>query len=178
MVDTKLHMICIWILLCAFCACPQGVCSRWWMVMFLNFATLCFFICLLKELGSEHAKSHWLHVYIFLQCACSNDSSNCLAERMYGHIGCICATFLRCVFSNVSSNGLPQRMHSHTGCICLTFLHCGFPNDSPNSLDQSRHSHICCICLAFLHCVCSNVSSNGLHEKMHLFDKCHIKCCA
>ena len=58
MVDTTLHMICIWIHLCAFCAWPQGVCSRWW--MFLNF-----FICLLKELGSEHAKSHWLHLLYF-----------------------------------------------------------------------------------------------------------------
>ena len=29
------------------------------------FPQLCLFICLLKDLGSEHAKSHWRHLFIF-----------------------------------------------------------------------------------------------------------------
>ena len=45
---------------------------------------------------------------------------------MYFPIGCIFWTYLHCAFSNESSNCLFEKMHSHTGCICLTFLQCLF----------------------------------------------------
>ena len=64
-------MICIWILLCAFCACPQGVCSRWWMEMFLNFATMCFLYVFSKNLGQSMQNHTDCICYIFLQCAYS-----------------------------------------------------------------------------------------------------------
>ena len=34
--------------------------------------------------------------------------------------------FLHCALSNVSSNCLPEKMQSHIGCICLAFLHLCF----------------------------------------------------
>ena len=109
-----LHLISFMRFLCLASGCLLEVMNEW---MFLNFDTMCFFICLLKELGSEHAKSHWLHVYIFLQCAFSNVSSNRLSEKRQSHIGCICLTFLQCAFSNASPNCLPEKMHNHIGCI-------------------------------------------------------------
>ena len=170
MVDTKLHMICIWILLCAFCACPQGVCSRWWMEMFLNFATMCFFICLLKELGPEHAKSHWLHLLYFSPVCILKVSSNRLSKKRQSHIGCI--SFLQCVLSNVSSSWLPEKRQIHIGCIYLAFHQCAFSNVSSNRLPKERHCHIGCTCLTFLHCAFSNVALNCLQEKMYN----HIGC--
>ena len=35
-----------------------------WLHLFY-FSLLCIFICVLRELGSEHAKSHWLHLFRF-----------------------------------------------------------------------------------------------------------------
>ena len=154
MVDTKLHMICIWILLCAFCACPQGVCSRWWMEMFLNFATMCFFICLLKELGPEHAKSHWLHLLYFSPVCILKVSSNRLSKKRQSHIGCI--SFLQCVLSNVSLSWLPET-NSH-------WLHLfGF-------------SPVCVFKCLFK----SPAQREALSHWLHLFDfspLCFFKCC-
>ena len=129
-----------WILLCAFCACPQGVYSRWWMEMFLNFATMCFFICLLKELGPEHAKSHWLHLLYFSPVCILKVSSNRLSKKRQSHIGCI--SFLQCVLSNVSSSWLPEKRQIHIGCIYLAFHQCAFSNVSSNRLPKERHCHI------------------------------------
>ena len=53
-----------------------------------------------------------------------------LDQSVYSHISCICLVFLHCAFSNVSSNCLPQKRHSRIGCICLTFLQCAFSNVS------------------------------------------------
>ena len=46
----------------------QKVCSRLQIVTFLLspvYTGLCLFMCLLKELGSDQAKSHWLHLFHF-----------------------------------------------------------------------------------------------------------------
>ena len=88
--------------------------------------SLCIFKCLLKLIVCKDAKSHWLHLFEFFDCAFSNVSSNRLPVRMQSNIGCICLTFLRCAFSNVSSNCLLVRMQSKIGCISFTFLRCEF----------------------------------------------------
>ena len=52
-----------------------------------------FFNCLLKLSAWTDAKSHWLHLYAFLQSEFSNVSSNCLPVQMQSRIGCICMLF-------------------------------------------------------------------------------------
>ena len=102
----------------------------------------------------------------FLRCGFSNESSDCLPERMQIHIGCVYLIFLHGVLSYESSNCLPVRMQSHTVCICLIFLHCVFSNVSSNCLPQMEHSHTCCICLSFVqgHCCrsCMQKRANAL----------------
>ena len=46
----------------------RSICWRWQMLTFPFspfYTALCLFICLLKELGTEQAKSHWLHLFHF-----------------------------------------------------------------------------------------------------------------
>ena len=99
----------------------------------------------------------------FLQCAFSNESSNCGPQQMQSHICCICLALPGfCAFSNVSSNWMVEMQQSHTGCICMTFRHCVFTNESSNCLLEWMQSQIGCISLTFLHCVFSDGSSNCL----------------
>jgi len=55
----------------------------------LNFSPLCLFKCKLKWPNREEVNSHWLHLFRFLHCAFSNESSNGLFEKMHSHIDCI-----------------------------------------------------------------------------------------
>ena len=64
---------------------------------------MCLFTCLLKELGSVHAKSYGLHMFDFSPLCVFKCVLNGLPDWMHNHIGCICLTFLRCEFSNVFS---------------------------------------------------------------------------
>ena len=134
--------------------CPHIACPRWCIVTLVAFVWLfsfghfqmnsqiaCTIGCIVTLVAFV-----WLFSTVF-----SNVPLNCLPEKRYSHIGCICSTFLHCVSSNVSSNGLPERMHSYIGCICLTFLHCVFSNDSAKYLHKRKQSYIGCICLTFPH---------------------------
>ena len=83
MVDTTLHMICIWIHLCAFCVLKVSA-------------------------RGDECFSTFSYV-----------SSKNLGQSMQSHTDCICYIFLQCAFSNVSSNCLPGRMQSHIGYISV-----------------------------------------------------------
>ena len=82
---------------------------------------------------------HSLHLLDFLQCVCSNVSSNRLPERRHIHTGCIYFFLGHCVLSNVCSKHLYKRKQSRTGCICLTFLQCAFSNGFSKCLYVGMH---------------------------------------
>ena len=78
-------------------------------------------------------------MFDFLQCVCTNVSSNRLPQRRHIRTGCIYSFLGHCVFSNVCSKRLYKRKRSRTGCICLTFLHCAFSNGSSKCLYVAMH---------------------------------------
>ena len=62
------------------------------------------------------AKSHWLHLYAFL-----NVSSTCLPEQMQSRIGCICALFHQGSFQMFSKIACLNRWKVTNGCTCTLF---------------------------------------------------------
>ena len=49
-------------------------------------------------------------------------SSNRLIQRRHSHIGYICLAFPHCELSNESSNCISEKIHDYTGCIFWIFL--------------------------------------------------------
>ena len=59
--------------------------------------------------------------FFFLHCALS---SNRLIQWRHSHIGYICLAFPHCELSNESSNCISEKIHNYTGCIFWIFLQC------------------------------------------------------
>ena len=90
-----------------------------------QFCTLAMFSNRLPERMQNHTGCNCL---ISLHCVFSNVSSKFLHRWMHNHTGCKCLFFSNEFFSssNESSNCLPERLRNHSVYICLTFPHCGF----------------------------------------------------
>ena len=123
------------------------------MHIYTGYICLVFLRCVSLNVSSNYLQKRMqIHIYYicvtFLCCV----SHLCVFSK-YLHRGCTCSTFLHCVFSNESSNCLPQRMKTHIGCICLICLHCAFLNVPLKNMTENIQSCIGCIYMAFLQCV-------------------------
>ena len=130
--------------------CPQIACLKGCKI------TLVAFVGLFSTMGFLMSPQRtWIRVTLvaffwLFSTVFSNDSSNCLPERMQSHTVCICWTIpehlepflnLSCGLSHVSSNWMHHSMYSHTGCIYFAFLCCGLPNVSSDGLPVRKQSH-------------------------------------
>ena len=68
----------------------RGCIITW--IAFARHSPLWVFKCVLKWCMYVNTKSHWLHLFklMYRYCVFSNESSNCMPERMHSHIGYIC----------------------------------------------------------------------------------------
>ena len=124
----------------------------------LNFSPLCLFKCKLKWPNREEVNSHWLHLFRFLHCAFSNESSNGLFEKMHSHIDCIFLIQSHCQSfpSRLSNLRLSNQSHNLQEFVPMPQLVVICPNGC-FKLSQILWLTKCNFCMANFHFFMINV---------------------